>query len=134
MFPGKDLHIAVQYFLNADLEPELIRRQVRELAAGGYKCIFGHARQGLTTPYLSEGWWQAIDVIVEECETLGILFAIWDEDYYPSPSAGNRVMWDHPEFAAQQVKFSIFEFLSIFQMRENPKVTIAGYTRCVNSM
>jgi len=109
MFPGKDLHIAVQYFLNADLKPELIRKQVRELASGGYKCIFGHARQGLITPYLSEGWWRAIDVIVEECEKLGIRFAIWDEDYYPSPSAGNRVMWDHPEFAAQQLKFTVAE-------------------------
>ena len=106
---GKEIHIAIQYFLNAELEPELIRRQVRELSAGGYGCIYGHARQGLTTPYFSEGWWRAIDVIVEECDALGIKFAIWDEDYYPSPAAGNRVMWEHPEFAAQQLKFTVFD-------------------------
>ena len=83
----QEIHVSIQYFLNAELEPELIRRQVRELVAGGYDCIFGHARQGLTTPYFSEGWWRAIDAIVEECDSLGIKFAIWDEDYYPSASS-----------------------------------------------
>ena len=68
----QEIHVSIQYFLNAELEPELIRRQVRELVAGGYDCIFGHARQGLTTPYFSEGWWRAIDAIVEECDSLGI--------------------------------------------------------------
>ena len=45
------LHLACQYFLNHHLKEDELRKQVRELAAGGYECIYAHARQGLMTPY-----------------------------------------------------------------------------------
>jgi len=106
------IHLAGQYFLNHRLEPDELRRQVRELIAAGYQSIYGHARQGLLTPYFSDAWWDAIRVIVEECQKGGVTFSIWDEDYYPSPLAGGRLVWDNPEYSAQQLDFQLFETVS----------------------
>ena len=103
------LHLACQYFLNHHLKEDELRKQVRELAAGGYECLYAHARQGLMTPYLSKGWWDAVSVILEECRNAGIKFAIWDEDCYPSPVAGNRILWEHPELGAQHLEFTQFD-------------------------
>ena len=103
------IHLACQYFLNHHLKEDELRKQVRELAAGGYECIYAHARQGLMTPYLSKGWWDAVSVILEECRNAGIKFAIWDEDCYPSPVAGNRILWEHPELGAQHLEFTQFD-------------------------
>ena len=103
------IHLACQYFLNHHLKEDELRKQVRELAAGGYECVYAHARQGLMTPYLSKGWWDAVSVILEECRNAGIKFAIWDEDCYPSPVAGNRILWEHPELGAQHLEFTQFD-------------------------
>lgn len=102
----KHVHVAAQYFLNHHLRADEVREHIREFAAAGYACIYPHARAGLTTPYLSEKWFEIIDVISDECRKRGMEVAIWDEDYYPSPDAGNRVVWDHPELRGQHLAFT----------------------------
>ena len=62
----KTIHLACQYFLNHDLEESELRRQVKMLADSGYESIYGHARQGLITPYFSKKYWDAIRVVVDE--------------------------------------------------------------------
>lgn len=98
--------VSLQYFLNGELEPAQLRKQVQELAAAGYRCVFGHARQGMLTPYFSEKWWLGIDAIVDECRKQKIKFAIWDEDFYPSGNAGWRVGTENPEFRGQYLRFT----------------------------
>lgn len=105
----KTIHVTGQYFLNHLLEEQELRTQVRLLAAAGYESIYGHARQGLKTPYFSEAWWNAIRIIVEECRNAGIKFSIWDEDSYPSAVAGNRIIWNHPELASRALDFTVAE-------------------------
>jgi hypothetical protein len=101
------VHVAAQYFLNHHLRPDEVRAQVRAFAAAGYECLYPHARAGLTTPYLSEKWFEIIDAISEECRRCGLALAIWDEDYFPSPDAGNRVVWEHPEFRSSHLVFTV---------------------------
>ncbi len=103
-------YLTAQYFLNHKLEPEEVRRQIREFADKGYQGVFAHARQGLLTPYMSQSWWDIIDVIVKECESTGMKFQIWDEDYFPSGIAGGRTAWEHPELAARNMNFTIHTF------------------------
>ncbi|MDD4180734.1 MAG: glycosyl hydrolase [Victivallaceae bacterium] len=106
------VYVTGQYFLNHDLDADEVRKQVREIAQAGYQAIYGHARQGLETPYFSEEWWQIIRVIVDECRANGMRFAIWDEDYFPSATAGNRIIWSYPELAAQNLNFTVAEFMA----------------------
>ena len=102
----KAIHLAAQYFLNHRLRIDEVRQQVRELAEAGYECVYPHARAGLLTPYLSEHWFRAVETIIDEAGRRGMAVAIWDEDYYPSPDAGNRVVWEHPEWRARQLLFT----------------------------
>ena len=104
------IYVAGQYFLNHDLDAGEVRKQIREIAQAGYQAVYGHARQGLETPYFSEEWWKIIKVIIEECRANGMQFAIWDEDYFPSAIAGDWIVWNHPELAAQNLNFTIAEF------------------------
>ena len=100
-------YLSAQYFLNHKLNPEEVRRQIREFADKGYQGVFAHARQGLLTPYMSNDWWNIIDVIIQECELTGMKFQIWDEDYFPSGIAGGRTAWEHPELASRNMNFTI---------------------------
>ena len=85
-------HLAGQYFLNSDLRADEIRTQIMELHNAGYETIFLHARAGLKTPYLSQDWFDALRVAVDELICCGMKFAIWDEDNFPSGDVGSRIL------------------------------------------
>lgn len=101
--------LSAQYFLNHRLDPEEIRRQVREMAAAGYQAVYPHARQGMLTPWFSEDWWRALDAIAEVCRETGMRMDIWDEDYFPSGLAGGRVVWSDPGLVARGLSFTVRE-------------------------
>lgn len=96
----------IQYFLNHRLELSEVRKQVRELYDGGLDGVCAHARHGMLTPYMSNDWWAAIDVIMEVCRETGLEFWIWDEDYFPSGRAGGRINWENPTFQATGLEFT----------------------------
>lgn len=102
-------HLAGQYFLNSDLRAEEIRAQIRELHNAGYETIFLHARAGLKTPYLSQDWFDALRVAVDELISCGMKFAIWDEDNFPSGDVGSRICNEYPELASSHLDFLISE-------------------------
>ncbi|NLO06893.1 MAG: hypothetical protein GX131_13795 [candidate division WS1 bacterium] len=101
--------LTAQYFLNHRLEPDEIRRQVREMARAGYQVVYPHARQGMLTPWFSEDWWRALDVIAEVCRETGMRMGVWDEDYFPSGLAGGRVVWSDPGLVARGLRSHVRE-------------------------
>ncbi len=76
---------------NDRLDPEELRRQIREFHQQGIGGFFMHARIGLDTPYMSEEWMQAIAACVDEAKKLGMLAWLYDEDKWPSGFAGGIV-------------------------------------------
>jgi hypothetical protein len=102
-------HLAAQYFLNHRLDPAEVRWQTRALAEAGYDAVYAHARQGLLTPFMSEAWWQALDVMIDVCRDTGMQFWIWDEDYYPSGTAGERIVWENPGLLARSLELIAVE-------------------------
>lgn len=99
--------LTAQYFLNHRLDPDEIRRHVDALATAGFQGIFAHGRQGLLTPFMSEAWWDAVDIIIAGCRRHGIGFWIWDDDYFPSGLAGGRVVWESPGLRSRALEFSL---------------------------
>lgn len=85
-------------------EPEL-RRQVREMARVGMGGFFMHARPGLVTPFLEDGWWKAVEVAVDEAARQGMAAWIYDESSYPSGFAGGKVPEAHPELRQKAVGY-----------------------------
>ncbi|OPZ93796.1 MAG: hypothetical protein BWY73_00110 [candidate division TA06 bacterium ADurb.Bin417] len=83
--------------LNDRLEPEELRRQVREFRRGGLGGFFLHARAGLETPYLGRAWFDGLTAAVDEARKEGLTAWLYDEDRWPSGFAGGRVLEGAPE-------------------------------------
>ena len=61
------------------------------------------ARTRLETPYLSERWFEVVELILDEVQRYGI--AVWLADEYPYPSgvSGGEVVLRHPEYRGWQM-------------------------------
>ena len=73
---------------NGRLEPAELIRQIGifpKMGMGGY---FMHSRTGLQTPYLGREWFECINACTDAGEALGLEPWLYDEDRWPSGSAG----------------------------------------------
>lgn len=79
---------------NGELDrDELIRQThiMKDMGLGGY---FMHSRSGLITEYLSDEWFYYINTVADESEKIGMQAWLYDEDRWPSGSAGGMVTRD----------------------------------------
>jgi hypothetical protein len=89
------------YSLNDTLDPDKIREHLKKIKEAGFGGVFFHAREGLATPFLSEEWFNAFSTAVKEAESLGIKIWIYDEDRWPSGTAGGLVASEKSSYAAK---------------------------------
>lgn len=85
--------------------PEL-RRQVRIFAEMGMGGYFMHSRVGLKTEYLGKAWFRAIEACADEGARLGLESWLYDEDRWPSGSAGGLVTED-PAFRMRYLRCEV---------------------------
>lgn len=79
---------------NGELRGEELVRQARimkEMGLGGY---FMHSRTGLITEYLGEEWFDLINEVADAAERDGMEAWLYDEDRWPSGSAGGKATAD----------------------------------------
>jgi len=76
---------------NEKMNPVEVERQVQEIKNAGWGGGFVHSRIGLTTPYLSDEWFAAVDAAVDACKKAGISLWLYDEDKWPSGFSGGSV-------------------------------------------
>ena len=76
---------------NAKLDPEEIRTQVRAFHEMGLGGFFMHSRTGLGTPYLGKEWFDCVRAAIDEAKKCGMQPWMYDEDRWPSGSAGGIV-------------------------------------------
>ncbi|MBM4017055.1 MAG: hypothetical protein FJ288_01800 [Planctomycetes bacterium] len=91
---------------NDRLDPEDVRRQVREMARGGLGGAFLHARRGLATAYLGPQWMEAVRAAIDEGAHTGVRMWLYDEDCWPSGTCSGRVYTGRDAF---RQKYLIFE-------------------------
>ena len=91
---------------NDRLDPEEIRRQIREMARGGLGGHFMHARRGRVTPYLGPEWMEAVRTAIDEGSHTGVKPWLYDEDGWPSGSCSGRVYAGREAF---RQKYLVFE-------------------------
>lgn len=84
------------WFWNDKVTKQEIKRQIKEMADQGIKGFYIHSRQGLQQPYLSEAFFEAIDVAIESAEEHGLVVCFYDEYPYPSGIAGGEVVLGSP--------------------------------------
>lgn len=79
------------------LDPDRLCRQIEQMHSAGMGGFFMHSRSGLKTPYLSEEWFACVDACVEQARRLGMKAYLYDEDRWPSGTAGGIVTRKNPE-------------------------------------
>ncbi len=84
---------------NDRLEEGELRRQIRNMHDLKMNGFFMHARVGLVTEYMSDEWYHAIDVCIDEAKKLGMQAWSYDEHGFPSGFAGGRMLKDRKNFA-----------------------------------
>lgn len=93
---------------NNTLEPEKLNWQMDQMLDKGVYGAFMHAREGLDsseTPYFSKGWWDAVESTVKHAHEKGFYTCLYDEDKWPSGSAGGRTLAGNP---AEYIKKALF--------------------------
>ncbi|HUT73544.1 MAG TPA: glycosyl hydrolase [Armatimonadota bacterium] len=125
---GKRYRGAPFWSWNDDLEPEELRRQVREMKEQGLGGFFMHARVGLITPYLSERWMECIEAAVDEARQLGLEAWLYDEDKWPSGTVGTVIPDLGPEWQQKTVELAEV-YADQFEPQPAPVATFIGRRR-----
>lgn len=89
--PPKEYRAAPFWAWNTNLDKDELMRQIeifKEMGCGGYHI---HSRVGMATPYLSEEFFDLIKDCDEKGKSEGLLTYLYDEDRWPSGSAGGFV-------------------------------------------
>ena len=94
-FPG--YRSAPFWAWNDKLDPERLAEQIALMKDQGFGGFFIHSREGLETEYLSNEWMDCAETAVEHAEQSGMEVWIYDEDTWPSGSAGGAVSGADPE-------------------------------------
>ena len=95
--PENALRSAPFWGWNSKLDPEELTVQIRDMKEKGLGGCFIHSREGLETPYLSGEWIEDVETSVQAAEDAGLELWIYDEDKWPSGSAGGKVAAADPE-------------------------------------
>ena len=127
--PGAEWRGKPFWSWNGELREEELVRQVevmKEMGLGGY---FMHSRAGLITEYLGDEWFDLINAVADAGEKLGMESWLYDEDRWPSGSAGGKVTVDE-----QYRKKSLYVFESAPEKAELNDQTIALYAAKVDGI
>jgi len=76
---------------NSELEEDEIRRQINIMREQGIGGFFMHSREGLETEYMGEQWNKCVKAAVDEAAKLGMQAWLYDEDRWPSGTAGGTL-------------------------------------------
>jgi hypothetical protein len=90
---------------NDTLEEEKLKWQIDQMVEKGVYGAFMHARRGINkgeTPYFSPGWWDAVNTAATYGKQVGFYPWLYDEDKWPSGSAGGRTVAVNPEEFSQK--------------------------------
>lgn len=95
--PGPEYRGKPFWAWNGELEKEELIRQVEVMKDMGFGGYFMHSRCGLITEYLGDEWFELCNNVADAGEKLGMESWLYDEDRWPSGSAGGYVTQE-PKF------------------------------------
>lgn len=115
---------------NGELNKDDLCSQIRAMKQMGFGGFFIHSRFGLKTPYLGEKWFECVRICIDEAEKQGLQAWLYDEDRWPSGSAGGKVTRRHPEYAQQGLDYAfedspVFDGLAQFAVKRRNGVLIS---------
>ncbi len=113
--PPKEYTILPFWSWNNTLVPQKLNWQMDQMLDKGIYGAFMHARAGIdssATPYFSKGWWDAVASTVKHASEKGFYACLYDEDKWPSGSAGGRTIAPNPgEFVKKYMHYDAIEVI-----------------------
>lgn len=114
--PPPEYSLVPFWSLNNTLDSNKLNWQIDQMLDKGVYGAFMHARDGLdqsATPYFSDGWWTAIEAAVKHAHAKGFYTHLYDEDKWPSGSAGGRTIQANPERNIKKIlRYNEFQVLA----------------------
>lgn len=92
---------------NGKLEEKELKRQINVMKGMGFGGFFMHSRTGLETEYLGEDWFRLINRCADYGNKKGLETWLYDEDRWPSGSAGGMVTRE-PRYRAMFLEMNQF--------------------------
>jgi len=89
--PAKEYRPVPFWSWNDELDPQVLRWQIREMDKAGIGGYFMHARGGLKTEYLGKDWMECIRACIDEGKRSGMNSWAYDEAGWPSGFAGGII-------------------------------------------
>jgi len=120
--PGPEWRGKPFWSWNGELEKKELVRQIHVMKKMGMGGYFMHSRTGLITEYLGDEWFRLINACADEGEKLKLESWLYDEDRWPSGTAGGEVT-RNPEFRRKYIFLEVFppsnfnfekEYLGVF--------------------
>lgn len=90
---------------NCKLEKGMLERQIRYFKEMGFGGFHMHSRTGMGTPYLSDAFMEMVKFCVEKAKENDMLAWLYDEDRFPSGSAGGILTKD-PKYRSRHLLFT----------------------------
>lgn len=100
-------------------------RQFKEMGMGGFHI---HCRVGLDTEYLGEEFFSCVDACLKEAEKEGLFCYLYDEDRWPSGSAGGIVTREQEN----KTRFLVFQPMDHIETEETSYMAAAKAVRSPN--
>jgi hypothetical protein len=95
---------------NTRLQEDRLLRQIDQLSEMGMGGFHIHSRIGLDTPYMGPEFMDLVKACVDRARDRKMLACLYDEDRWPSGAAGGLVGKGHPEFKAQHLLVTPWEY------------------------
>ncbi|MEZ5103611.1 MAG: glycosyl hydrolase [Draconibacterium sp.] len=132
--PSAEYSILPFWSWNGTLTADKLTWQIDQMLDKGVYGAFMHARAGLDeseTPYFSDGFWAAVDTTIKYSAKKGFNAYLYDEDKWPSGSAGGRTVAANPEeFIKKGLFYNKMEVFGpqtiTINLHEKPMAVFAG--------
>ncbi|WP_343247963.1 hypothetical protein [Diplocloster hominis] len=126
--PTSEYRAAPFWAWNCDLKDELLLKEIGQLKEMGMGGFHMHCRVGLNTRYLGEDFFQKIKMCEEEAKRQNMLCWLYDEDRWPSGSAGGFVTRDQQ----YRTRFLVFAPNDVPEPEEGAYMAAAKAVRSKN--
>ena len=123
--PGKEYRGAPFWAWNEKLDKKKLTGQIRQFKEMGMGGFHIHCRVGLDTPYLGEEFFDCVKACEEEAKKEDLLCYLYDEDRWPSGSAGGLVT-ENKEY---RTRFLVFSPKDYQEEKENSYMAAAKAVR-----
>ncbi|MBE6654576.1 MAG: hypothetical protein E7608_03880 [Ruminococcaceae bacterium] len=105
--PSKEYGAAPFWAWNCELKKETLEKQIEYMKEMGFGGYYMHTRVGMATPYLSDEFMELVSACIEKGKQIGMDSYLYDEDRWPSGSAGGFTAKADPE---NRQKFLCFTY------------------------